>query len=186
MTYTQIDVSAIPDNIVQTIDNPAITLDSSDWTLKKQVTISYPTGYRNEYSLDSGLTWQEYSLPIIVDKNCTIIARVIDNDVVLSSSTFTITKIEEETSISLEIPDTILVGSDIVLPTSVTGGTSVCRVNEKEITNISELGVGTYTITCSVTSNAGNKKEISKEVEIYEDVLPPEIENNTVEESLGE
>ena len=93
---------------------------------------------------------------------------------------------EEETNISLEIPDKILVGSDISLPTNVTGGISMCTVNEQKITNISELEVGIHTLICTVTSSTGNKKTVTKEVEIFNDINPPVIEENTEVESSGE
>ena len=87
----------------------------------------------------------------------------------------TITVKDVPIDITLDIPDRILVGESFNLPTSVTGGSSTCKIGEEEINNTSSLTVGNYDILCTVTSNHGTTKNVSKRVEIYEELLE---ENN--------
>ncbi|MGM9834754.1 MAG: hypothetical protein ACI31M_03145 [Bacilli bacterium] len=81
------------------IELPNISIDNVDLALEKEISIVYPDGYKNEYSLDNGETWQEYTEGIIVNQNITIFARCLDeNNNVVSSSSFVITKIGEDNS----------------------------------------------------------------------------------------
>ena len=64
---------------------------------EKEITIDYEDEYINEYSLDLGKTWITYTDSFKVDENITIIARSKDSEGnVVSSSSYTITTIEEE------------------------------------------------------------------------------------------
>jgi hypothetical protein len=67
------------------------------------INIEFDNKYVNQYSLDLGSTWIEYSNPITVEENTTVIARTIDsNNNVLSSSSFTITKLVNEENNDIE------------------------------------------------------------------------------------
>ena len=89
---------------------------------------------------------------------------------------------DENTDITLEVPDRILVGSDYPLPTSVTGSSYSCKIGDTEYTNTKDLGVGTYEIVCGVTSIGGNTKEVTKQLEVYEEDTPTEEEDSNLEE----
>ncbi|MBO5475963.1 MAG: hypothetical protein J5982_05665, partial [Bacilli bacterium] len=151
VTYTQIEVlpvSAIinnEDTVSNLLPNPIILLDSYDEASTKTVTIKYTSGFTNEYSLDYGETWIPYIEPIVVSDNLTIIARIKSGDKVLSSSTFTITKIKKEETTNIEIPDEFIEGEDYTLP-------DTCTINGIRYNNISELSEGSYNLICELTS----------------------------------
>ena len=151
VTYTQIEalpVSVIindEDTISNILPNPIIMLDSYDETSTKTVTIKYTSGFTNEYSLDYGETWIPYIEPITVSDNLTIIARIKSGDKVLSSSTFTITKIKKEETTNIEIPDEFIEGEDYTLP-------DTCTINGIRYNNINELSEGSYNLICELTS----------------------------------
>ena len=166
---------------------PIIDINTANWASSKTVDITYPTGYKNEYSLDLGTTWNEYLSPITVDKPITILARVVDNDKVISSSSYTITKIDAVVpTIELNIPDSITIGSKYNLPTSYTvgisGGTPKCTVNDTEISNTESLELGTYTIECSITNGLGVSATSSKNITVVDANAAGEVilSNNTL------
>ena len=170
------------------IPNPTFKITAST-DEQKQINISYPQGnYEKEYSLDNGITWEKYTKEIDIQENTTIIARTVQNGKVVSSSTIKITTIgneeqtepenepiteeqneviEEELLISMDIPDTIEVGSSYSLPTTSTGETTTCTIDGVEYQNTSELQPGKYTISC-ITTKDETSKEITKEIEITE------------------
>ena len=158
-------------------DLPEISISSTNWTQEKEITISYPDGGINEYSLDNGETWNEYSSSITVNNIATVIARTRTNDgTVLTASSFTITKIDNtEPTIKLDIPEEIKVGASYSLPTSYTvdntksGGSAICKINDNEINSTSTLEKGEYEIVCTVTTGAGKEATVSKTVKVLEE-----------------
>ena len=77
------------------IDDPTYTISpSSGWAQSKAVTITYPNGYTNEYSLDSGNTWLPYTEAINFTETGTIIARVNDGTNYITGSSQTIGQID--------------------------------------------------------------------------------------------
>ena len=101
VTYTQISMSTTstfslrPTETPIVVDNPKYTVNNLS-TVQKELTITYPQGYKNEYSLDGGTTWLEYANPLIIEKNGIIFARSTSDNKVVSSSTIKITTIEEK------------------------------------------------------------------------------------------
>ena len=166
---------------------PSISINDVNWTSSKTIEITYPEGYKNEYSLDSGTTWNEYTEPITVETNTTIFTRVVKDEKVIGSSSFVVTSIDNvEPEISLDIDETIDKGTDIKIPTSynlgISGGTTICKIGETTITNISELEVGTHEITCTVTNGANISNSVTKNViikEKEEQVIEPTTEETT-------
>lgn len=71
--------------------------NASTWALSKTVTITYPSGYTNQYSLDSGATWKTYTAPIVLTDlgktSATVIARVTDGKNYKNGSTLTVSNI---------------------------------------------------------------------------------------------
>ena len=166
---------------------PSILINDVNWTSSKTIEITYPEGYKNEYSLDLGTTWNEYTEPITVEKNTTILTRVVKDEKVIGSSSFVVTRIDnEEPEISLDIDENIDKGTDIKIPTSynlgISGGTTICKTGETTVTNINELEVGTHEITCTVTNGANISKSVTKNViikEKEEQVIEPSTEEIT-------
>ena len=67
---------------------------SSGWAQSKSVTISYPSEYTNEYSLDGGSTWKSYTAAVTFTGNGTIVARVRDGINTVTTSSYTINGID--------------------------------------------------------------------------------------------
>ena len=162
-------------NVVSDIDLPEIKINDTKWSTSKSVDILYPTGdYRKEYSLDNGETWNIYDTNIILNDNAVILARVIDeNGKVVSSSSMVVTKIDNvEPTIDINIPESIEVGSEYKIPTSFnvgnSGGEPICKINESIVTNTKDLTAGNYTIECSITNGANVTKSINKTFEVVE------------------
>ena len=150
---------------IKVISTPTFDINNLS-TGEKEVSINYPQGYTNEYSVDSGQTWNLYTDKIKVTENLTIFARIIDsNNQVITSSTIKITSIEVNNSsleeenindntiesednnskIKLDIPNEILVGESYKLPTSDNG---ICKINEEIVEDTSKLNSGNYEIKC--------------------------------------
>ena len=162
-------------NVVSDNDLPEIKINDSKWSTSKSVDILYPTGdYRKEYSLDNGETWNIYDTNIILNDNAIILARVVDeNEKVVSSSSMVVTKIDNvEPTIDIDIPDSIAVGTEYELPTSFnvgnSGGKPICKINESIVTNTKDLTAGNYTIQCSITNGANVTKSANKTFEVVE------------------
>ena len=156
-----------------TNNNPIIEIDDASWTTTKTVIITYPEGYKNEYSLDLGESWIEYLSPITVDNEIVVLARVVDNDKIIASSSFKITKVDnEEPTISVEIPDTIVEKTEYNLPTSYTvgksGGSASCKIGDDIVTTTKDLEVGEYEIICTVESTTGKISTVSKNFTVIE------------------
>ena len=179
LTITEINLrtNVIKDN------SPSIEINDVNWSVNKTIDITYPEGYRNEYSLDLGETWIEYLSPITVEKETIVLARVVDNDKVVSSSSFTITKIDTtEPTISLDIPDEIVLKTEYNLPTSYSvdntksGGSAICKINDKEVTTTKDLEIGTYEITCTSTTGAGKEVTITKILNVKDEKIDIALE----------
>ena len=162
-------------NAVSDIDLPEIKINETKWSTSKSVDILYPTGdYRKEYSLDNGETWNIYDTNIILNDNTVILARVVDeNGKVISSSSMVVTKIDNvDPTIDIDIPDSIAVGTEYELPTSFnvgnSGGKPICKINESIVTNTKDLTAGNYTIQCSITNGANVTKSANKTFEVVE------------------
>ena len=167
---------------------PSISINDVNWTSSKTIEITYPEGYKNEYSLDLGTTWNEYTEPLTVETNTTIFTRVVKDEKVIGSSSFVVTSIDNvEPEISLDIDETIDKGTDIKIPTSynlgISGGTTICKTGETTVTNISELEVGTHEITCTVTNGANISKSVTKNVIIKE--KEEQVTESTTEETTN-
>lgn len=75
-------------------NNFVFSIDKTGFATNKNVTINYPSGYTNEYSLDNGLSYQVYTGPINVTKNLTIIARTTNNGSVIDTDQYMLSKID--------------------------------------------------------------------------------------------
>ena len=154
---------------------PKITIDEANWALSKVATVKYYTEeYKNEYSIDNGITWNAYVGPIRLEEPTNVIARTVDeNGKVYGSSNFIITKIDTFTpEVELNFGNRIQKGYSINLPTyskiGPSGGSVECKDGDTVVTNTSELEEGKHKVTCIVKNNVGKKATISKEFNIVE------------------
>ena len=77
------------------VDMPTYTISpSKGYSTSKKVTITYPSGYTNEYSIDGGVYWIAYTEPVTFEKNGTIIARISDGTNYKVSASQTITGVD--------------------------------------------------------------------------------------------
>ncbi len=146
---------------------PEININSTNWTTTKTIEILYPEGTEREYSLDLGATWNKYVNELTIDKETTIFARSIKDGKIISTNSFVIAKVDNvDPAIELDIPEEVTQNDSYNLPTKTTygnsGGTVVCKVNDKEVKNTTELDYGENTITCLATSGSGKTTEVSK------------------------
>lgn len=81
--------------LTELVANPRIIVsDENEYKLTKTVTIYYPGNqYTNEYSIDDGTTWIEYTEPFEIDHYTTIHARSKDSSVIVSRSTYKVNKL---------------------------------------------------------------------------------------------
>lgn len=158
------------------VEAPKIVVSNDDiWTTSKNVNITYPTGnYENEYSFDAE-NWFKYTGTINITGLTTIYARSTLNNETISSSTYQITKIDNnEPEISLEdLPISFIVGNSYDLPSKVnfngkSGITTICYANDQVVNNTKDLNVGNYTIRCVVTTGANKSKTIEKNIQILD------------------
>ena len=162
---------------------PKITPNDKEWSVSKTVELVYPeidtNVYKKVYSLDGGTAYLEYTEPLIFSQNGSVISDIIkisDNTSILEQrQTINITRVDATVpTVSLEgIPDEIEEKTSYEIPTSYTvnnelsGGSVTCTdENKKTITNTNTLSTGEHTITCTVTTGAGNKLEASKTITI--------------------
>ena len=150
---------------------PEITINDTNWTTTKTVEILYPEGTEREYSLDLGTTWNKYTNELTIDKETTIFARSIKDGKIISTNSYVITTVDnEEPIVELDIPEEVTQNDSYTLPTKSTfgksGGTVVCKVNDKEVKNTNELEEGENTITCVATSVSGKTSEMSKTISL--------------------
>ena len=164
---------------------PKITPNDKEWSVSKTVELVYPeidtNVYKKVYSLDGETTYLEYTEPLIFTQNGSVISDIIkisDNTSILEQrQTINITGVDSTVpTVSLEgIPDEIEEKEEYVLPTSYTvnndlsGGSVTCTdENKKEIINTNTLSIGEHTITCTVTTGAGNSEKASKTITVNE------------------
>ena len=81
---------------------PTYSIDTTDWSSSKVVTITYPArqaGYVYEYSLDNALTWETVVDPAITkditfNTNGNVIARIFDGTNEISGASYAVTNID--------------------------------------------------------------------------------------------
>ena len=146
------------------IEEPTYAISpSSGWAQSKTVTVTYPPGYTNEYSLDGGETWESYTEPVRFTSSGTLIARVSDGTNYVSGSTQTIGQIDtgapstaslvyETTSKSITVTAS---GTSEGAPIayyqfSKDGGTNWTEVKSSNTHTFSNLTTGTYEVKVRV------------------------------------
>ena len=196
------------ENANSELNAPTFTLNSNGWSVDKTVSITYPDGGLGsyEYSIDGGVTWETYMDPIRFtdDGNVhEVIARVMDGDYALTSSSIVVTKLDNGTPtfvLGIESDGAFGLGSDMQLPKSSnkndlkSGATTSCQykkssdTNWKSITNLKQITeIGEYDIKCDMTSGAG--KTASTQTATHVEVFQPrfisfQIRNGVFSDSI--
>ena len=169
------------------MDAPKVELipDDTKWSVSKTLKINDEeidkNIYKVVYSIDNGSNFIEYTSEVELTTNVDIIIDVQKREnnasILKSKPSMKIMKIDATVpNVSLEgLLDEIMVGDSYALPTSYTvnndlsSGSVKCIDEEKNvIEDTKTLGIGEHTITCTVTTGAGNTAEISKTIKVTE------------------
>lgn len=166
-----------------TLVAPTINVtNESVWKPSKSVYFGYPANQTSsefvyKYQINDG-EWQDYIGAFELTEN-SIVNTKIEIEGTIKTSTKTINYIDSTVpTLSLSnVDEYIVLGQNVPLPTSYTvnsslsSGTVTCITNGTNYTNASTLPLGTYLITCTVTTGAGVSKTEAKSVSIV-DSLP--------------
>ena len=169
------------------MDAPKVELipDDTKWSVSKTLKINDEeidkNIYKVVYSIDNGSNFIEYTSEVELTTNVDIIIDVQKREnnasILKSKPSMKIMKIDATVpNVSLEgLLDEIMVGDSYALPTSYTvnndlsSGSVKCIDEEKNvIEDTKTLGIGEHTITCTVTTGAGNTDDVSKTITIKE------------------
>ena len=180
----QIELDSIMTSLM---DAPKVELipDDTKWSVSKALKINDEeidkNIYKVVYSIDNGSNFIEYTTEVELTTNVDIIIDVQKREnnasILKSKHSMKIMKIDATIpNVSLEgLLDEIMVGDSYALPTSYTvndtlsGGSVKCIDEEKNvIEDTKTLGIGEHTITCTVTTGAGNNAEASKTIKVTE------------------
>jgi len=143
----------------------------SGWANKKTVTITYPSGYTNQYSTDNGSTWKTYTAPIEFTSNGSIIARSTDGVNIVTADKLTIDKLDT-TAPTCKLKVTSGSSNGTYYYTNVTIGFETA--NDTGGSEVHSYGIGDYstktktkntdgteTYTGYIKDNAGNTNTCS-------------------------
>jgi len=155
------------------VDTPTYSVspssDEKEWAPSRTVTIAYPEGYTNEYSIDSGETWNPYTEPIVFLQPGTVIARVFDGTNYITGNSQTIGSIDSDKPTSSDFSYTrtsksitaIATGTDATTEIvgyafSNDGGNTWTDEQSGKSYTFEELETGSYNIKVRVFDKAGN------------------------------
>ena len=180
----QIELDSIMTSLM---DAPKVELipDDTKWSVSKTLKINDEETdkniYKVVYSIDNGSNFIEYTAEVELTTNVDIIIDVQKREnnasILKSKSSMKIMKIDATIpDVSLEgLLDEIMVGDSYALPTTYTvnnelsGGSVTCvDENRNKITNTNTLSIGEHTVTCTVTTGAGNSSKASKTIKVIE------------------
>ena len=144
----------------------AITINPSTnkWTKENiKIEVIYPEGTESlirEISIDGGKNWQEYKEPIEITENTTIKARLKNDIGEIKTATLEITNIEKTPPIVVAKQESVTITSGESYETSSyfeinQNGKAPIISTKYSVDNTSSLGVGTQTVTCTVTKENG-------------------------------
>ena len=153
------------------------------------VTITWPKGSEQgtkEIKIGEG-NWQEYkeeTSQITIKENCTIKARITNEEGEITSANLKIANIDKTTPTvtAIKTEETIIEGDSKEISsyfeinvgkTEAEGGAPVTikyTTNGNEISNTNTLTEGTYTITCTVTKATGAKANATITIKVEEKI----------------
>lgn len=167
--------------ITSVLNTPTYSIDKTGWATSKTVTIKYPSGYTNEYSLDDGVTWKTYTAAIKFTSPGTVIARVTDGKNTVTAASQTISQVDSTAPTKAEFSTTQTSKSITVVASGTDNESNISRYQfssnngstwSKEQTSntytFNNLSTGTYQIKVRVINGTyvnnginGNYKDSS-------------------------
>lgn len=148
------------------INSPTYVVEPSGWSISKTVTINYPVGFINEYSIDSGENWIKYNDPFVLTENANIITRVSDGYNYIIGSSEIISKIDSVKP-SVSILGTTSSGAwtnqKITLSANITPSTTISGYTYewyKDDVKISDASKDTYIVDTNTLINSNYKVKV--------------------------
>ena len=142
-----------------------ISPSTTEWTNQDvTVTVIWPkdtTGLTKKISTNGGNTWSNYTGPVAVANNCTVKAKLVDTtNQEGKTATLDITKIDKnaptvsakQSSLTIKQGDSYAISNYF---TTSSNGSAPITNTTYSVTNTNSLGVGTHTVTCTVTKATG-------------------------------
>jgi prepilin-type N-terminal cleavage/methylation domain-containing protein len=169
--YNNNELSTLSEElIVRTNDIaiPTYSINTTDWTHEKIVTIYYPerqAGLVYEYSLDGATTWLLVESPsttkeITFNDNGSVIARIADGTNEISGTSYQVTNIDKIAPVITVNPETVFVGlGSIYNDLGVTAYDDMLGDITGSIIktgNVDTSTTGSYVLTYNVSDLAGN------------------------------
>ena len=143
--------------------NTTYSVVPAGWAQSKTVTLTFPEGYVNEYSLDYGHTWLRYKEPLVFEENSTILSRVTDGVYYVNGNSQTITGIDRTIPTSADFSYTSTSKTITVTATgtdeesgivryrySKDGGSSWTETTPNNTYTFTNLTTGTYEVKVRV------------------------------------
>ena len=170
--YNNNELSTVSEQLVVTTNDiaiPTYSINTTDWTHEKIVTIRYPerqTGLVYEYSLDGAITWILVEAPsttkeITFTDNGSVIARISDGTNEISGASYAVTNIDTTPPVITVNPInvTIYQGSNYVDSGISAIDDMLGNITSSIITtgSVNVNQPGTYILTYNVSDLAGNE-----------------------------
>ena len=159
-----------------------ITPSTTEWTSQDiKVSVTWPSnieGLTKQISIDNGNTWNTYTGELTISSNCIVKIRLIDSaNQEVKTASLTINNIDKNEPIvtATQSSLTITEGDSYEISNYFTinaNGEAPITNTTYSVTNTSSLGVGTHTVTCTVTKANGLSTTGSMTVVVNEIVLP--------------
>ena len=159
---------------IASLGNIQISPSTTEWTNQDvTVTVTWPTdtiGLTKKISTNGGNTWSNYTGPVAVANNCTVKAKLVDTTSQEGkTATLDITKIDKnaptvsakQSSLTIKQGDSYAISNYFI--TSSNGSAPITNTTYS-VTNTNSLGVGTHTVTCTVTKATGKTASASMTV----------------------
>ena len=159
---------------IASLGNIQISPSTTEWTNQDvTVTVIWPkdtTGLTKKISTNGGSTWSNYTGPVAVANNCTVKAKLVDTSSQEGkTATLDITKIDKnaptvsakQSSLTIKQGDSYAISNYF---TTSSNGSAPITNTTYSVTNTNSLGVGTHTVTCTVTKATGRTASASMTV----------------------
>ena len=155
---------------------------TTEWTSQDiKVSVAWPSnieGLTKQISIDNGSTWSPYTGEVTISSNCTVKARLIDStNQEGTTASLIISNIDKNEPIitAAQSSLTITEGDSYEISNYFTinaNGNAPITNTTYSVTNTSSLGVGTHTVTCTVTKANGLLATGSMDIIVSEIELP--------------
>ena len=150
---------------------------TTEWTSQDiKVSVTWPSdieGLTKQISIDNGSTWSTYTGEVTISSNCTVKARIIDStNQEGTTASLIINNIDKNepivtapsSSLAITEGDSHEVSNYFII--NENGNAPITNTTYR-VTNTSSLGVGTHTVTCTVTKANGLSATGSITITVY-------------------